>query len=75
MKAWDILEMTFETIRTRKSFSLIPHESIVLSSVKILPKMHVSIKRKIKKIIHANHLSILSSELQQDGPVIHRFLP
>jgi len=30
-------ELTFETMRTRKSFSLIPHESIVLSSVKILP--------------------------------------
>ena len=69
-----ISRMTFETMRTRKSFSLIPHESIVLESVRILPRIHVNIKRRIK-IISVYYLSILSSELRQDGPVIHGFLP
>lgn len=31
---------TFETIRTRKSFSLIPNDSMVLSSVRILPRKY-----------------------------------
>ena len=36
--AWSDQPHTLETIRTKKSFSLIPHDSIVLSSANILPK-------------------------------------
>lgn len=33
----EIKFVTFETMSTRKSFSLIPHDSMVLSSVSIFP--------------------------------------
>lgn len=38
-----------ETIRTRKSFSLKPHDSTVFSSVKILPKSGVRATGKWEK--------------------------